>query len=183
MSRVPERNVNARKRVTSVDVARRCGVSQSTVSLVLSGKGAGRVSARTAEAVRTAAAELGYRPNAAARALRSGVSATVGLVVADVTHPFFGLTLRGAHRAAQAAGHVVVLIDDAYGERGDAGIETLQHGAIDGFAFFAAEPPASLRAPGAPPVVVVESEPAGLPSVRLDVETGALDQELRRIAP
>ena len=60
MSRVPERNVNARKRVTSVDVARRCGVSQSTVSLVLSGKGAGRVSARTAEAVRTAAAELGY---------------------------------------------------------------------------------------------------------------------------
>jgi DNA-binding LacI/PurR family transcriptional regulator len=162
----------ARASVTSVDVARRAGVSQTTVSLVLSGKAAGRISEATAEAVQRAARELGYRPNAAARALRSGVSATVGLVVADVTHPFFGLTLRGAHRAAQEAGHVVVLIDDAYGTRGETAIETLQHGSIDGFAFFAADPPASLRAPGAPPVVVVETEAQGLPSVRLDVETG-----------
>ena len=99
-------------------------MSQTTVPLVLSGKAPGRISEATARAVQQAADELGYRPNAAARALRSGVSATVGLVVADVTHPFFGLTLRGAHRAAQAAGHVVVLIDDAYGERGDAGVET-----------------------------------------------------------
>ena len=98
MSRVPERNVNARKRVTSVDVARRCGVSQSTVSLVLSGKGAGRVSARTAEAVRTAAAELGYRPNAAARALKTGAARTIVLVVPDVTNPFFGAVLPARSR-------------------------------------------------------------------------------------
>jgi DNA-binding LacI/PurR family transcriptional regulator len=166
IARSPSRNV------TSIDVARRAGVSQTTVSLVLSGKGAGRISAGTAEAVQRAASELGYRPNAAARALRYGVAATVGLVVADVTHPFFGLTLRGAHRAAREAGHVVVLIDDDYGTRGDTAIETLHSGAIDGFVFFAAEPPASLRGPGAPPVVVVESEAYRLPNVRLDVEAG-----------
>src|SRR3712207_9310986 len=61
-------------RVTSVDVARAAGVSQSTVSLVLSGKSAGRISARTEEAVRRAAVELGYRPNLAARALRTGAA-------------------------------------------------------------------------------------------------------------
>jgi DNA-binding LacI/PurR family transcriptional regulator len=159
--------------MTSVDVAKRAGVSQSTVSLVLSGKGTGRVSESTAEAVRRAAQELGYRPNAAARALRSGTAAAVGLVVSDVTHPFFGRTLRGAQQAAWEAGHVVVLIDDNYGSTwGDGSVEALRHGAIDGFLFFAADPPPSLRAPGAPPIVLVESEQPGLPSVRLDSEGG-----------
>jgi DNA-binding LacI/PurR family transcriptional regulator len=148
-------------------------VSQTTVSLVLSGKAVGRVSEATAEAVRRAARDLGYRPNAAARALRSGSAAAVGLVVRDVTHPFFGRTLRGAQRAAVDAGYVVVLIDDNYGSApGDSSVEALRAGTIDGFVFFAAEPPASLRGSGAPPVVLVESEQAGLPSVRLDVETG-----------
>src|SRR5207237_8654589 len=80
-------------RVTSVDVARAAGVSQSTVSLVLSGKSPGRISARTEAAVRATAAELGYRPNLAARTLRTGAARSVGLVVPDVTHPFFGSTM------------------------------------------------------------------------------------------
>ncbi|MCW3003576.1 MAG: LacI family transcriptional regulator [Conexibacter sp.] len=148
-------------------------MSQTTVSLVLSGKGAGRVSEATAETVRRAADDLGYRPNAAARALRSGTAAAVGLVVRDVTHPFFGRTLRGAQRAAWEAGHVVVLIDDNYGGAwGDGSVEALRPGTIDGFLFFAADPPPSLRGPGAPPVVLVESEQPRIPSVRLDVESG-----------
>ncbi|WP_414641169.1 LacI family DNA-binding transcriptional regulator [Baekduia sp.] len=156
-----------------MDVARHAGVSQTTVSLVFSGKAVGRVSETTAEAVRRAARDLGYRPNAAARALRSGTAAAVGLVVRDVTHPFFGRTLRGAHRAAWEVGHVVVLIDDNYGNAwGDGSVEALRDGTIDGFLYFAADPPPSLRAPGAPPVVLVESEQRRLPSVRLDVESG-----------
>src|SRR4051794_34901487 len=121
----------------------------------MSGKSAGRVSEATTAAVkhpardlgyrptaparrlrsRTAAAkpaarELGCRPNAAARALRSGTAAAVGLVVSDVTHPFCGKTLRGAQRAAWEAGHVVVLIDDAYGAAwGDQSVELLRTGA------------------------------------------------------
>src|SRR6185312_9280475 len=96
--------ISAPSRVTSVDVARRAGVSQSTVSLVLSGKGRGRISARTEATVRAAAAELGYRPNVAARTLRTGIARTVGLVVPDITNPFFGRVLRGAQRSAQRAG-------------------------------------------------------------------------------
>src|SRR4051794_17233900 len=149
------------RKVTSVDVAKRAGVSQTTVSLVFSGKAAGRISDATATAVRAAARELGYRPNAAARALRSGTASAVGLVVRDVTHPFFGRTLRGAQQAAREAGHVVVLIDDNYG-RGDAAVEALRDGAIDGFLYFAAVPSPAMRAPGAPPVVMVESEQPGL---------------------
>ena len=149
-------------------------MSQTTVSLVLSGKAVGRISEATAEAVRSAARELGYRPNAAARALRSGSAAAVGLVVRDVTHPFFGRTLRGAQRAAREMGHVVVLIDDNYGASvaADGAVEILREGTVDGFLFFATDPPASLRVPGAPPFVLVENEQPRLPFVRLDVEAG-----------
>ena len=50
------------------------------MSLVLSGKSAGRISAKTEQAVRRAAEELGYRPNMAARALRTGAARSVGPV-------------------------------------------------------------------------------------------------------
>jgi DNA-binding LacI/PurR family transcriptional regulator len=167
--------------VTSVDVAKHAGVSQTTVSLVLSGKAPGRVSEATAEAVRAAAKALGYRPNAAARALRSGTASAVGLVVRDVTHPFFGRTLRGAQRAAREAGHVVVLIDDNYGTQGQSSsAAALAEGTIDGFLFFAAKVPRSLREPGSRPVVIVEYEQPRIPFVRLDVESGA-DEALRHL--
>ena len=161
-------------KVTSVDVAKRAGVSQTTVSLVFSGKGDGRVSTATQDAVRRAARELGYRPNAAARALRSGTASAVGLVVRDVTHPFFGRTLRGAQQAAREAGLVVVLIDDNYGDQGrNLSVEALSEGTIDGFLFFAAKVPRALREPGSRPVVIVEYEQPRIPFVRLDGEGGA----------
>jgi DNA-binding LacI/PurR family transcriptional regulator len=160
------------ERVTSVDVARRCGVSQSTVSLVFSGKAAGRISASTEAAVRAAAEELGYRPNAAARALKIGVSRTVGLVVPDITNPFFGGLLRGAQTAARAAGYAVALIDTNNDRAwGAASAEALRAGPADGLLLFEVDPPR--RAAGSEPIVVIESESRGHPSVRLDAERGA----------
>ena len=127
-------------------MARRAGVSQSTVSLVLSGKSAGRISARTEAAVRQAADELGYRPNVAARALRTGTARTVGLVVTDVTHPFFGPVLRGAQVAAWRAGYAVALVDVANDpDRELASFEALRAGPVDGFLFFTVDPPESIR--------------------------------------
>ncbi len=67
-------------RITSLDVGRLAGVSQSAVSRVYT-PGAS-VSAKTAEKVRMAAKELGYRPNVLARAMVSGKSRIIGLVVA-----------------------------------------------------------------------------------------------------
>src|SRR5215213_5831109 len=159
------------ERVTSVDVARRVGVSQSTVSLVFSGKAAGRISARTEAAVREAAAELGYRPNVAARALKTGAARTIVLVVPDITNPFFGGLLRGAQTAARAAGYAVALIDTNNDrDWGAASAEALRAGPADGLLLFEVDPPP--RAAGSEPIVVIESESRGHPSVRLDVASG-----------
>ena len=162
--------ISAPPRVTSIDVARRAGVSQSTVSLVLSGKARGRISARTEEAVRAAAAELGYRPNVAARALRTGVARSVALVVPDITNPFFGRVLRGAQRSAQEAGYTVVLVDIGNNRAWEtASLEALLAGPADGLLLFEADLP-----PGTSEhAIQIEMCPGkGFPVVRLDVEGG-----------
>lgn len=146
-------------------------MSQSTVSLVFSGKAAGRISARTEEVVRAAAEELGYRPNVAARALKTGAARTVALVVPDITNPFFGELLRGAQIAARAAGYAVALIDTNNDrDWGAASAEALRSGPADGLLLFEVDPPP--RAAGSEPIVVIESESRGHPSVRLDVARG-----------
>jgi DNA-binding LacI/PurR family transcriptional regulator len=144
-------------------------VSQSTVSLVLSGKSAGRISARTEAAVRDAVAELGYRPNMAARTLRTGTARTVGMVVTDVTHPFFGPVLRGAQAAAWRAGYAVALVDVANDPaRERASFEALRAGPADGYLFFTVDPPEG----SGEAVVAIEVSPPGMPYVRFDTGRG-----------
>ena len=140
------------------------------MSLVLSGKSAGRISAKTEEAVRRIAEELGYRPNIAARALRTGAARSVGLVVPDVTHPFFGLTMRGAQEAAWSAGYAVALVDVPLDRPLEAPLEALRAGPADGFIYFSVEPPE--RRPGGERIVVIEAEPEGVPWVALDTAGG-----------
>ncbi len=161
-----------RRPVTSIDVAHRAGVSQATVSLVLSGKAAGRVSASTEATVRAVAEELGYRPNLAARALRTGTARAIGLVVPDVTHPFMGRVLRGTQTAARREGYAVVLVDAANDWTWEVdSFEVLRDSAVDGFLLFGVDPP---RQAGdlEERMVAIESDPDRLPAVRLDVEAG-----------
>lgn len=73
--------------VTIRDVAARAGVSPATASRVLSGHPATSVLSR--ERVEQAVAELGFRPNAQARSLRSTRTSTIGLLISDVRNPFF----------------------------------------------------------------------------------------------
>lgn len=94
---------------TSVEVARRAGVSQSAVSLVFGGKAAGRVGKRTQEAIMQAARELGYHPNRAAQALRSGRSRLIALAIPDASNPYFAAVLQGAEQAARTHGYAVLL--------------------------------------------------------------------------
>src|ERR1700719_4690652 len=94
---------------TSVDVARRAGVSQSAVSPAFGGKAAGRVGKQTQKAILHAAQELGYLPNNAARMLRSGRSRLVALAVPDVSNPYFAAVLQGAERTARKFGYAVML--------------------------------------------------------------------------
>ncbi|MGO4430122.1 LacI family DNA-binding transcriptional regulator, partial [Streptomyces sp. MCAF7] len=69
------------------DVAQHAGVSVATVSRVLNDHPS--VRADTRDRVLTAVAELGYRPNAVARSLRTDQTRTLGLVISDVLNPFF----------------------------------------------------------------------------------------------
>ncbi len=74
------------KRVTSLDVAKRAGVSRTTVSFVLNNVTAMQISAETRKRVLQAAHDLGYVPDAAAQALASGRSKTIGLLLARQPH-------------------------------------------------------------------------------------------------
>lgn len=165
---------SARQPVTSIDVARCAEVSQSTVSLVFSGKGQGRVSEATQERVRRCARELGYRPNVAAQALRLGSSRAIALLVPDITNPFFGRVLRGAQRAARRAGFTVALVDTGNDRRWEAqSFEALRAGPVDGYLLFEVSAPAELGPDQN--VVLMETEAGRCPSVRFDAEGGAAD--------
>ncbi|MEU2561601.1 LacI family DNA-binding transcriptional regulator [Streptomyces longispororuber] len=95
--------------VTLRDVARASGCSVATVSRVLAGTRP--VGAETALRVREAAARLGYRPNHAARALRSRATGTVGLVLPQITNPFYPGLVRELTHALHAEGRAVLLAD------------------------------------------------------------------------
>ena len=89
------------------------GVSSATVSNALSGKG--RVSAELGDRIRKMAAELGYVPSPAARALRTGRSGVLGLVLPDIGNPLFPQIAQAIEKAAADAGYGV-LIADSHGE-------------------------------------------------------------------
>jgi LacI family transcriptional regulator len=97
--------------VTAHDVAARAGVSQPTVSLVLSGNPKARVSAETRARVTRAAEELGYRPNALAQGLVRRRSFALGVVVPDLENPFFAAVVSGAEKVAARAGYAVFLCE------------------------------------------------------------------------
>lgn len=101
------------QRPTSHDIAKAAGVSQTAVSLVLRGKADGNISAENQEKIRAVADRLGYRPNRAARELRSGTATSIGLLIPDVTDPFFASVLRGAQHAAAADGYSMVMLEGA----------------------------------------------------------------------
>jgi LacI family transcriptional regulator len=96
-------------RVSIKNIAEKTGVSNAAVSLVLSGKAKeGRIGKDVAERVRQAAKEMNYRPNMAARGLRTGKTKTIGLIVADISNPFFAKLARFIENAAEEMGYQVM---------------------------------------------------------------------------
>lgn len=97
----------AKDRATIIDVARAAGVSKSTVSLVL--RGSPLVRSETAEAVQSAMRELGYVYNRSAANLRRARSNVVGMVINDLTNPFFAELAVGIESALQASGLIPMM--------------------------------------------------------------------------
>jgi DNA-binding LacI/PurR family transcriptional regulator len=94
---------------TSRDVARAAGVSVATVSRAFSEAGA--VSEGTRRRVLTEARRLGYSPNPAARRLITGRWGNIGLIVPDLTNPFFADIMKGVQRSAREARHAILMAD------------------------------------------------------------------------
>ena len=92
---------------TISDVARRAGVSPVTVSRVINC--ASHVNPTTRAAVERAIAEMGYVPNVVARGLRSRHTRTLGLLLPDITNPFWTTVARGVEDSAQSRGYSVFL--------------------------------------------------------------------------
>jgi len=127
------------KRVTLADVARRAGLSPSSASMILNGRPDTRLSADAHARVNAAAAELGYRPNVAARGLRTDKTSTIGFI-SDVvaTTRFASGLIRGALEAAREADHVVLVLETGGDPaRETEAIEAVLDRQVDGIIFAA----------------------------------------------
>ncbi len=158
--------------VTLQDVAREAGVAVSTVSRALTQPE--RISPPTRARVQEVARRLGYRPNRIARAVVSGRTQMLAVLVPDITNPHhFGL-IRGAEERARAADRTLVLGDT----RGDPGLEA-DHldrlgSVVDGIVLASSRlPDADLRELARRrPVVLHNRELPGLPGVVTDFDDG-----------
>jgi LacI family transcriptional regulator len=144
--------------VTLADVARRAQVHPATASRALDPRQRGRLSGPTVERVALAARELGYAPNAVARALRTSRTHTVGILLPDLTNPIFPPLVRGVEDVLAEQGYTALIANTD----GDPGKErtataTLRGRQVDGFLVataWAADPTlAALHADGVPLVL------------------------------
>ncbi|MDM0046199.1 LacI family DNA-binding transcriptional regulator [Variovorax dokdonensis] len=120
-------------RATIGDVAEAAGVSKATVSRFLNHRER-LLSPDIAARVEAAVAKLQYSPSPMAQALSRGRSRLIGLVVADVSNPFSVAVLRGAEKACQEAGYLLMLFNlGNEGSREREAIDALVRYQVDGF--------------------------------------------------
>ncbi len=181
--------------VTLRQVAQNCGVSIATVSAVVNG--AAWVPPETRSRVQHAVDALGYRPNQLARGLKTQVGYAIGIIVSDLTNPFFTEIIRSLSHALRDSGRALLLCDaDHRFDLGDAGLRTLLDGHITGLVVAGdSVPEESLRAfrrrHARIPVIAIERdyEIDGVSCLLVDSEHGAytvvrhlVDQGHQRIA-
>jgi LacI family transcriptional regulator len=161
------------KRATIGDVAAYAGVSTATVSRVLNG---GAVAEPTASRVREAVARLAYTPNALTRSIFAGRSSTIGVVIRDLSSPFYLDLIRGIDTVA-AANDSLVLLTNTFRQidREVAQVRAMDEQRVRGLIVTTGETADSrtrrMAESGAPCVVVartVPDPPPGVHSVSLD---------------
>lgn len=156
---------SARPRVTIRDVALAAGVHVSTVSRALDPARRGLISDDVMRAVVEAAQRLGYRPNRAASALRTGRTQTIGVLVPDMTNPVFPPILQGIEASAAARGYFVLVAHAAQGPIARAVVERMIAQRVDGLLLANAtrnDPlVAQLLRAGLPAVLVNRADEAG----------------------
>ena len=128
-TKTPKRSEN--KAASIYDVARESRVSVFTVSAVVNKKA--HVGKKLRERVEAAIRKLSYRPNLLARSLANQKTHTIGMVVTDISNPFFPLVVRGAEDAAQKQGYNLLLCNsDDNAEKEASVLELLLSKRVDG---------------------------------------------------
>lgn len=151
---------------TQKELAKLAGVSSGTVSNVISG--AAGVSERSRRKVLDAIKELNYQPNLIARSLRTNRTSTLGMVIPDITVPFFPKIIRGAESAAREAGYYLSVLDsESNPTREEAMMGLLRSQRVEGILLvtagghkWSAEESASLTS--GVPIVCLDRLPEGL---------------------
>lgn len=160
----------SRARVRLSDVARDAGVSPATVSRAISQPEL--LSADTLRRVRQAADRLGYRPDAAARALASGRSMIIGAIMPTLDNAIFSRALQAMQTALAADGYQLLVASHDYNPAAETeAIRTLLARGIDGLVLVGAErapEAAALLADAGLPLVLTWCAPPNVPAVVID---------------
>ena len=154
------------------DVAKHAGVAVGTVSRVLNNHPS--VTAEVRARVKAVIEELGYRPDPFARSMRSKVSRLIGIVIPDLTNPFFAELVQCAERAATELDHNVILMtsfDDSAQEADR--IAQLAGRKVDGIILVPSVGTHSVRSPKGLPLIAVDRILPEYPGVAADHRRGA----------
>ncbi|MER3376219.1 MAG: substrate-binding domain-containing protein [Allomuricauda sp.] len=123
-----------KKKTSLKDIAKEAGVSIATVSYVLSKQENSGVSQEVSDRIKDIAKRLNYRPNQIAKSLQSGKSQTVGLIVADISNPFFAQIARIVEDEAKKYGYTVIFgSSDEKATKSHDLIKFLLNRQVDGF--------------------------------------------------
>ena len=145
---------------TVKDIAAAVGVSVATVSNVLNGRP--NVGRATRQQVLRVAKQLAYRPNRAAQAMRTGRTRAIGLVLPDLTNPFFPELAQAVENTARSRGLLVCLVDSQSRPEGEAdGFALLMQHAVDGIIWCPLSPrlPAQLKNLARPVILIDRPRP------------------------
>lgn len=156
------------RKVSLSDIARQAGVSTALVSYVMSGKEKeGRVGLEIAQTIRDIAKELNYQPNLLAKSLRDGRTHTIGLIIADISNPFFANIAREVEDESRRNGYTVIIgSSDENADKAWDLMNVLVNRQVDGFIIVSSENSEQL---------VVHLQSIQMPFVLLDRHFPALD--------
>lgn len=167
---------------TISQVAAAAGVSRSTVSRAFSRPEA--IGEATANRIRDLARDMGYAPNHTARALSTGRHGNIGLIVPDVSNPFFPPLIRGAQVEADQADFCVFLGNSDENPLQEAKLLERFSGQVEGVVLVSTRlsDEQIIAAAGLRPIVLVNRDVQGIPRVLIDSSIGVAEAVAHLVA-